>query len=415
MLTVNTAYEGDHAGHFGDAIQYVDESGVRMTVPGSSIWGCSHNTGIAFEAADETPYASICAEDHGSIWLNTQTQSMNGVKIANENTTNGVSGEPMGGMGGSYSSLSRFIGSNQYIFAWQSRGAVRLTPDEWSGEGFVQSSPRWLNHNVAIAIMLSKDKLKGPEAISVVGASSGDSQVTWITKSASDDHQNVHVAAFNDQYALVTYEKLTNPDCQPVPLSCTGTFAGTYMQLVDNTGAVLGSPVVAKDAYVAGDMVNVGNKICWPYVSTDWDLSQAKSNGTRTNQMSFACMGPPGSTPNPGSTTPPTTPTPSPGSTTPLTTPTTPKGKRKAAKHVPKATPKSKPKTTPKSKPKTTSSTRDTRQCQAGQDGSDGSNEKRHLWDYKPCTSDNECDCGLKCKVFRAGRGLCIPNSYFFF
>ena len=29
-----------------------------------------------------------------SIWLNTNTQYMSGIKIANENTTNGVSGEP---------------------------------------------------------------------------------------------------------------------------------------------------------------------------------------------------------------------------------------------------------------------------------------------------------------------------------
>jgi len=30
----------------------------------------------------------------GSIWLNTNTQYMTVIKIANENTTNGVSGEP---------------------------------------------------------------------------------------------------------------------------------------------------------------------------------------------------------------------------------------------------------------------------------------------------------------------------------
>lgn len=397
MLTVNTGYEGGSRGHYGDAVQYVDESGELQITAGTSTWGCSHNTGIAFEAADEVPYASICAEDSGGIWLNTLTRTMSGVRIANENYTNGVSGEPMGGMGGSYSSLSRFIGSNQYIFAWQSRGAVRMTQDD---EGFVDIWPRWLNHNVAISIMSAKDKLKGPEAISEVGSGSGDSQVIWVTKSASDDHQNVHVAAFNEQYALVTYETLTNPDCQPVPLSCTGTFAGTYMQLVDNTGAVLGSPVMAKDAYVAGDMVNVGDKICWPYVSMDWDLSQPKSNGTYTSQMSFACMGLSGSTPNPAPTTPPTTPT-----TTPPTTPAT----------TPPTTPTTTPPTTPttpkrkhKSKPKKTRTTRDTRQCQ---DESDGPNEKKAWWDYKLCTSDNECDCGFKCKVFRAGRGLCVSNS----
>jgi hypothetical protein len=58
-------YTGAAAGHFGDSIQYVDDSGKLVQISGaSSSWGCSHNTGIAFEAADAPPYASICAEDH---------------------------------------------------------------------------------------------------------------------------------------------------------------------------------------------------------------------------------------------------------------------------------------------------------------------------------------------------------------
>jgi hypothetical protein len=58
-------YTGDASGHFGDSIQYVDDSGnLKVMTGASSSWGCSHNTGIAFEAADSPPYASICAEDH---------------------------------------------------------------------------------------------------------------------------------------------------------------------------------------------------------------------------------------------------------------------------------------------------------------------------------------------------------------
>lgn len=94
---VVTDYEGWAAGHFGDSVQYLNDNGTLQTINGaSSAWGCSHNTGIAFEAADQPPFASICAEDQGAIWLNTQTQGMsnNGIKISNENTTNGGSGEP---------------------------------------------------------------------------------------------------------------------------------------------------------------------------------------------------------------------------------------------------------------------------------------------------------------------------------
>lgn len=93
-VLTSTAYTGDASGHFGDSIQYVDDTGALQTLSSSSVFGCSHNTGIGLEAADEVPFASICAEDHGAIWLNTDTQYMSGIKIANENTTNGVSGEP---------------------------------------------------------------------------------------------------------------------------------------------------------------------------------------------------------------------------------------------------------------------------------------------------------------------------------
>jgi hypothetical protein len=74
-----------HPGHFGDSIQYVNKEGKLQTIRGATgNWGCSHNTGIALAAADAPPYASVCAEDHTGIWLNTKTQGMSGTKISNE-------------------------------------------------------------------------------------------------------------------------------------------------------------------------------------------------------------------------------------------------------------------------------------------------------------------------------------------
>ncbi|PVH84406.1 hypothetical protein DL98DRAFT_558266 [Cadophora sp. DSE1049] len=287
---VVTAYTGNAAGHFGDSIQYVNDAGALQTIASSSTFGCSHNTGIGIEAADAPPFATICAEDQGSIWLNTDTQYMSGVKIANENTTNGVSGEPMGGMSGSYSNLALFPSSTNYVFAWQSRGAVDLTTNTWLGAPYTQCSPRWLNHNVAISTMSSKNKLTGAEASSTVGAADGDSQVNWITKSETDDHQNVHVAAISSSLALVTWETLTNPTCQPVPLSCSGTYAGTSFQVIDKTGAKVGAAVTDTKVFVSGDIANVGtDKVCWPYVDMTWDLSKPKDSGTPVTKMSFAC------------------------------------------------------------------------------------------------------------------------------
>ena len=47
-----TDYSGFADGHYGDSIQYVNDNGTLETLDASSSWGCSHNTGIAFEAAD---------------------------------------------------------------------------------------------------------------------------------------------------------------------------------------------------------------------------------------------------------------------------------------------------------------------------------------------------------------------------
>ena len=301
---VVTDYTGSASGHFGDSIQYVNENGALQTITGAtSTWGCSHNTGIAFEAADAAPFASICAEDQGAIWLNTNTQGMtnNGVKISNENTTNGGSGEPMGGMSGSFSGLARFASSTSYIFAWVSRGAIDLTENAWMGTGYTHSLNRTNPRNVAISLFSDKSTKVGAQATSEVGAASGDSQINWVTKGANDC-SNAHAATFGTDNALITWEEIENPACDYIAMGCSGQFAGSFFQQVDSTGAQVGAPLKETDTYVAGDMVTMSDgRICWPYVSMTWDLSApvAYSGSTvTTTKMSFACMSLDGSSAN---------------------------------------------------------------------------------------------------------------------
>ncbi|KAN0080784.1 hypothetical protein V8E54_003988 [Elaphomyces granulatus] len=283
------------SGHFGDSIQYVADNGTLVIITGAtSDWGCSHNTGIAFEAADQPPYASICAEDQGAIWLNTLSQSMtnNGVKISNENTTNGGSGEPMGGMSGSYSALAQFGSTTKYIFAWVSRGAMDLTANTWMGDGYTHSLNRTNNRNVAIALFSDKYTMVGSQATSQVGAEDGDSQVNWVAK-GSADCSNAHAATFDTENALVTWEQIDNPTCDYIAMGCCGQFSGTYFQQVDSSGKKIGQPLVSMDVYVAGDMVTMNDgRICWPYINMDWDLSGPVDEGfgPTTTKMSFACM-----------------------------------------------------------------------------------------------------------------------------
>ncbi|RAK89392.1 hypothetical protein BO79DRAFT_245205 [Aspergillus costaricaensis CBS 115574] len=301
---VVTDYSGDASGHYGDSIEYVADNGTLVTISGaSSSWGCSHNTGIAFEAADEPPYASICAEDQGAIWLNTKTQGMtnDGVKISNENTTNGASGEAMGGMGGSYSGLARFADSTRYIFTWVSRGAVDVTENTWMGDGYTHVSNRTNPRNVALALFTDKYTKVGKQATSTVGDEDGDSQVTWVT-SGSNDCSNAHVATFGNSSALITWEEISDPLCEYIAMGCRGQFAGTYFQQVDSDGNKVGDAFKSTDVYVSGDMVTMSDgRICWPYVNMDWDLSEvvwSADSSKYTKKMSFACIGGSGSSSN---------------------------------------------------------------------------------------------------------------------
>lgn len=286
---VVTAYTGSASGHFGDSIQYINEAGQLQNIAGAtSAWGCSHNTGIAFASADAAPFASICAGDHGSIWLNTKTQSMNGVKISNENVTNGASNEAMGGMSGSYSSLACFPRNSNYAFAWVSRGAVDLKQDTWLGGSNTQSAARTVNRNVAIAYMSDKYTLVGPQAISQAGARDGDLQVNWITQGSADT-SNAHIAALDASNAIVTWEEIANPSCPFVAMGCKGAYTGSYFQLIEN-GKKVGEPVKSNNVYVAGDMVRFADgRVCWPYVDMVWKLD-GPVRGAATQSMSFACI-----------------------------------------------------------------------------------------------------------------------------
>lgn len=307
---VVTAYSGSASGHFGDAIRYITPDGVLENIPGaSSSWGCSHNTGIAFEAADAPPFASLCAEDQGAIWLNTETQGMgnNGVKVSNEVVINGGSNEPMGGMSGSYSNMARFIGESSYIFSWVSRGAVDLTENEWMGPGYTKSQNRTSNRNVAIALFSDKATLVGEQATSQVGAADGDEQINWITQ-GSADCSNPHAATFDGSNALVSWEEIANPICDFVAMGCRGEFTGTFYQAVNEAGEKVGEPVKAMDSYVAGDMVTMPDgRICWPFVDMEWRLDSAVRGlpSSETTEMSFACIGMTGVSGSDGADSPP--------------------------------------------------------------------------------------------------------------
>ena len=149
---------------------------------------------------------------------------------------------------------------------------------------------------VAIALFSDKETKVSAQASSEVGAADGDSQVNWITPTEGPDRSNAHVAVFDDQYALVTWEQIDEPSCDFIAMGCSGTFSGSYFQLVDSSGSKIGEPVVSNNTYVAGDMVTMNDgSICWPYVNMEWSLDApsgwgGESTAANVTKMSFACM-----------------------------------------------------------------------------------------------------------------------------
>jgi hypothetical protein len=201
----------------------------------------------------------------------------------------------VGGMSGSYSNLARFSDSDSYIFAWVSRGALELSGNDWMGEGYTHTLNRTNGRRVAISLFSDKETKAGAEATSELGEG-GDEQVNWVTPVEGPDRSNAHVAVFDSQYALVSWEEIEAPQCEFIAMGCGGTFTGTYYQLVDKDGKTVGDAVKSMDTYVAGDMVSMGDgRICWPYVEMEWSLNKPSEyvsveGQKKAEAISFACM-----------------------------------------------------------------------------------------------------------------------------
>jgi hypothetical protein len=210
----------------------------------------------------------------------------------------------VGGTSGSYSILSRFPGTDSYIFAWTSRGSIDLTRNAFLPQE-VQSKNRTANRNIAVAILKDKFTLSSPAASSKVGAKDGDSNINWVT-TGTKDRSSPHAAAFDATTAVLTWEEIANPTCVYDGMDCMGAFSGTNFQLIDKEGKKIGAPIVSMNVTVAGDMINMGDRrICWPYPDMPWKLegsgkntggwvtidpkaaSKPKPNVAR---MSFACL-----------------------------------------------------------------------------------------------------------------------------
>ncbi|KAK8215794.1 hypothetical protein HDK77DRAFT_373669 [Phyllosticta capitalensis] len=306
-------YTGEGAkGHFSDSIQYVDEDGQIQDIKGAtSAGGCSHNTGIAFEEADDAPFCSACAEDQtGTVWLNTKNQGEGppAVPLSVEPFINGMSGEPFNGMGGSWSVLTRLGKSQSYAITWLTRNTeLKASPKGTGTETNTNTNTNTgtVPQDGTVDQTTQDQKTDTTQQMDIVGAKN-------VITQPPADHFNTHIQAFDEKTLLSTYEEITSPQCVKAA-GCLGTWAGTYFAQVDGTTAqVDGEAFKSTEVFVGGDLVLLPNGICFPYVNMKWDTSTKVdgSGGTgdqgvmmgngqqaaNTQKLSFACVANPSGT-----------------------------------------------------------------------------------------------------------------------
>jgi hypothetical protein len=211
----------------------IGNSGVlQVREDGPSASSCTSNTPMKSSQL----LASSCVDGEGAIWLD-------GRKVATDSVASG-------------NSLAHFPDTTSYILAYE----YRATTD----------SP-------------------GNIAVSLVDTQQSDALGMKITESSTTHHQNVNAGAWDGEFALLTYETVDDAECKSAAECVGGSFSGTHLQVIKRTGEMVGDAMTVDNVYVAGDIVAIGNKLCWPYVDMQWEPSNP--TGSLTRVISFACAG----------------------------------------------------------------------------------------------------------------------------
>ncbi|GLP63824.1 hypothetical protein TUSST3_04450 [Streptomyces sp. TUS-ST3] len=233
-------------GHFGDKLTYVGAKGAKLT--GGWGWGCSHNEGIALHAETTGDFTSLCFDDWRSgLFVSTGIGAPDVAPVVQrEQCWAGYCGGTFAGRTGDLVKSS----TGRYATAFASRGAAsaRKNPDDSSGRGWTVA-PRTGTHQVAVAFLKNR--------------SSGPGKAIYLTNARTVEHVNVHVAPYGRDRLLVSWEALKNARCASG--TCTGTFTGTHLRLIDWNGTFQ-SPDKVVSARITGDLaVQKDGTLIWAY------------------------------------------------------------------------------------------------------------------------------------------------------
>ncbi|WP_217546910.1 hypothetical protein [Streptomyces sp. GbtcB6] len=233
-------------GHFGDKLSYVSAGGKKLS--GGWSWGCSHNEGIALHAETSGAFTSLCFDDWRSgLFVSTGIGAPDVAPVVQrEQCWAGYCGGTFPGRTGDLVKSS----TGRYATAFASRGsaAAKKNPDDSSGRGWTVT-PKTATHQVAIAFLKNRN--------------SGPGKAVYLTSAKTVENVNVHLAPYGKDKLLLSWESLKNAKCSAG--TCTGTFTGTHLRLVDWNGRFVSADKVVSARFTGDIAVLKDSSLTWAY------------------------------------------------------------------------------------------------------------------------------------------------------
>jgi hypothetical protein len=250
-------------GHYGDKLSYVSAKGAKLS--GGWGWGCSHNEGIALHAEKSGAFTSLCFDDWRSgLFVSTGIGAPDVAPVVQREQC------WAGYCGGTFPSRTGDLvksSTGRYATAFASRGAAsaKKNPADSSGRGWTVT-PRTSTHQVAVAFLKNRN--------------SGPGKALYLSGTKGTEHMNVHLAPYGKDKLLLSWESLKNAKCKDG--TCTGTFAGTHLRLIDWNGKFLSADKIVQ-ARITGDLaVSANGTLTWAYVPVTPSYATALSGPSPT-------------------------------------------------------------------------------------------------------------------------------------
>jgi hypothetical protein len=253
-------------GHFGDKMQYVGSTGKKLS--GGWSWGCSHNEGIALHPEKSGAFTSLCFDDWRSgLFVSTGIGAPDTAPVVQrEQCWAGYCGGTFAGRAGDLVKSS----TGRYATAFASRGAksAKKNPDDSSGRGWTVT-PQNSAHQIAVAFLKNRNTPAATKAIR-------------LSSAAGTDHVNVRLAPYGKDRLLLSWEAVKNARCKAG--TCTGTFAGTHLRLIDWNGTFQ-SPDKIVNTRITGDIaVQKDGTLTWASVPVTPSYASALTGASPTTK-----------------------------------------------------------------------------------------------------------------------------------